>query len=102
FNAFWDGEQMFYGTGQKKFTKSFTSDLDIIAHELTHGVVDYEARLKYEFQPGALNESFADVFGILVKQWVNKTPAKKSDCLIGKGSIEYKAVESGWKQTGVI
>jgi Zn-dependent metalloprotease len=87
FNAFWDGEQMFYGTGQKKFTKSFTSDLDIIAHELTHGVVDYEARLKYEFQPGALNESFADVFGILVKQWVNKTPAKKSDWLIGKNIL---------------
>jgi len=87
FNAFWDGEQMFYGTGQKKFTKSFTTDLDIIAHELTHGVVDYEARLKYEFQPGALNESFADVFGILIKQWVNKTPAKKSDWLIGKNIL---------------
>lgn len=87
FNAFWDGEQMFYGTGKKKFTKSFTSDLDIIAHELTHGVVDYEARLKYEFQPGALNESFADVFGILIKQWVNKTPAKKSDWLIGKNIL---------------
>jgi Zn-dependent metalloprotease len=87
FNAFWDGEQMFYGTGQKKFTKSFTSDLDIIAHELTHGVVDYEARLKYEFEPGALNESFADVFGILVKQWANKTQAKKSDWLIGKNIL---------------
>jgi Zn-dependent metalloprotease len=72
YNAFWDGEQMFYGTGNKKFTNSFTSDLDIIGHELTHGVTDFEAQLEYEFQSGALNESYSDVFGILIKQWVKK------------------------------
>ncbi len=83
-NAFWDGEQMFYGSGGKRFTNSFTSDLDIIAHELTHGVIDCEAKLEYKFQSGALNESFADVFGILIKQWANKTSVRKSDWLIGK------------------
>lgn len=83
-NALWDGEQMIYGDGDGVYTASFTSDLDIIAHELTHGVIDFTARLTYENQSGALNESFADVFGILVKQWSNKTPAKKSDWLVGK------------------
>jgi Zn-dependent metalloprotease len=88
YNAFWDGEQMFYGTGNKKYTGSFTSDLDIIAHELTHGVIDFEARLEYENQSGALNESIADIFGIMIKQWANKTLARKSDWLIGKNILK--------------
>ena len=88
FNAFWDGEQMFYGTGDPKFTKSFTSDLDIIGHELTHGVIDYEAALNYENQSGSLNESYADVFGILIKQYTNKTSARTANWLIGENTIK--------------
>lgn len=87
FNAFWDGRAMYYGSGSKKFTNSFTTDLDIIGHELSHAVIDYEARLFYRNQSGALNESFADVFGILIKQWANKTRARDSDWLIGKNIL---------------
>lgn len=83
-NAFWDGEQMIYGDGDGVNTASFTSDLDIIAHELTHGVIDFTAKLTYAGQSGALNESFADVFGILVRQWSEKKSAKNSDWLIGR------------------
>ncbi|MEP7279275.1 MAG: M4 family metallopeptidase [Bacteroidota bacterium] len=90
YNAFWDGEQMFYGTGDPRFTNSFTTDLDVISHELTHGVIDFEAQLAYEFQSGALNESFADVFGSMVKQWVHKTPARKADWLIGSNVLKGK------------
>ncbi len=90
FNAFWDGEQMFYGTGMPQYTNSFTSDLDIIAHELTHGIIDHECAFAYENQSGALNESFADVFGILVKQWTNKTAARDSDWLIGSNILKGK------------
>lgn len=100
YNAFWDGEQMFYGTGDKKYTNSFTADLDIIAHELTHGVIDFEARLAYEHQSGALNESLADVFGILVKQWANKTAARKSDWLIGKNVLKGKNALRSMKAPG--
>ncbi len=100
FNAFWDGEQMFYGTGDGKSTNSFTTDLDIIAHELTHGVIDFECQLAYEFQSGALNESLADVFGILVKQWVNKTPARKSDWLVGKNILKGKNALRSLKAPG--
>ncbi|HMK03053.1 MAG TPA: M4 family metallopeptidase [Ferruginibacter sp.] len=100
FNAMWDGEQMFYGTGKSKFTNSFTSDLDIIGHELTHGVIDFEAALNYENQSGALNESFSDVFGILIKQWVNKTSARKSDWLIGKNILIGKNALRSMKAPG--
>src|SRR3954470_24162865 len=100
YNAFWDGEQMFYGTGDPKFTNSFTEDLDIIGHELTHGVVDFEAQLEYKFQSGALNESYADVFGSLVKQWVNKTPARKADWLIGSNVLKGKNALRSMKAPG--
>ena len=100
YNAFWDGEQMFYGTGNPKFTNSFTEDLDIIGHELTHGVVDFEAQLEYKFQSGALNESYADVFGSLIKQWVHKTPARKADWLIGSNVLKGKNALRSMKAPG--
>ncbi len=100
YNAFWDGEQMFYGSGKAKYTNSFTTDLDIIGHELTHGVIDYEAALNYENQSGALNESFADVFGILIKQYTNKTPARKSDWLIGENILIGKNALRSMKAPG--
>ncbi|MEB3356653.1 MAG: M4 family metallopeptidase [Synechococcales bacterium] len=82
-NAFWNGEQMVYGDGDLRLFSRFTSDIDIIAHELTHGVTQYEAKLVYFYQSGALNESFSDVFGILVKQRELGQEARESDWLIG-------------------
>jgi Zn-dependent metalloprotease len=84
-NAFWNGQQMVYGDGDGIIFKSFTKSLDVIAHELTHGITQYEAGLTYYGQPGALNESISDVFGILVKQWVLKETAAKSSWVIGEG-----------------
>jgi Zn-dependent metalloprotease len=82
-NAFWDGSQMIYGDGDGKIFGSFTSDLDVIAHELTHGVTQNEAALVYSFQSGALNESFSDVFGSLVKQRAANEDAGQANWLIG-------------------
>ena len=65
-NAFWNGSQMIYGDGDGVIFQRFTKCLDVIGHELTHGVTQYEAALNYQDQPGALNESMSDVFGILV------------------------------------
>ncbi len=100
FNAFWYEKQMYYGSGSPKFTNSFTTDLDIIGHELSHAVIDYEAALKYKNQSGALNESFADVFGILIKQWVNKTAARKADWLVGKNILIGKNALRSLKAPG--
>ncbi len=83
-NAFWDGRRMIFGDGDGKIFGSFTADLDIIGHELTHGVTQYEANLDYHNQSGALNESISDVFGIMVKQRVLNIDVKKSNWLIGE------------------
>lgn len=86
-NAFWEGAQMVYGDGDEVF-KSFTQDIDITGHELTHGVVQYEAMLVYEFESGAINESMADIFGIMVRQFALKEGAKTSDWLIGRSCMK--------------
>jgi Zn-dependent metalloprotease len=82
-NAFWEGTQMVYGDGDQVF-KSFTNDIDITGHELTHGVVQYEASFEYVAQSGAINESMADVFGIMVRQFTLGEDAGSSDWLIGR------------------
>ena len=84
-NAFWDGQQMVYGDGDGQIFNRFTVSLDVIGHELTHGVTEFEAGLVYEGQSGALNEHFSDVFGSLVKQYAKKQTAAQDDWLIGVG-----------------
>lgn len=86
-NAFWNGQQMVYGDGDGEIFRRFTVSLDVIGHELTHGVTEFEAGLVYQDQPGALNESMSDVFGSLVKQWRRKQSAAKADWIIGEGLL---------------
>ena len=64
-NAFWNGQAVFYGNGGTRF-KSLAAALDVAAHELGHGVISNTANLEYIGQSGALNESFADIFGSMV------------------------------------
>jgi Zn-dependent metalloprotease len=82
-NAFWDGQEMVFGDGDGELFTRFTRSLDVIAHELTHGVTEFTAGLEYHKQPGALNESVSDVFGSLVKQWSLNQDAATADWLIG-------------------
>src|SRR4051812_23039808 len=82
-NAFWDGSHMVFGDGDGVLFTDFTGSLDVIGHELTHGVTELTAGLTYHNQPGALNESISDVFGSLVKQWARKQTADQADWLIG-------------------
>jgi len=85
-NAFWEGSQMVYGDGDQVLFRRFTRSLDVVGHELTHGVVQHTSGLVYEAQSGALNEHFADVFGVLVRMYKRKikvSAAKDSDWLIG-------------------
>ncbi len=84
-NAFWDGRQMVYGDGDGQIFERFTKAVDVIGHELTHGVTQQEAGLVYWEQPGALNESMSDVFGSLVKQWLLGQTVDQADWLIGAG-----------------
>ncbi len=65
-NAFWNGQAMFYGNGDQAFTAPLQKALDVSGHEMSHGVVQATANLEYLGESGALNESFADVFGAMI------------------------------------
>ncbi len=84
-NAFWDGKQMTYGRpGPDSPFKTFVLR-DVAAHEVTHGVTEMEANLRYWGQAGALNESHSDVFGALVEQYARGQTADKGSWLMGEG-----------------
>jgi Zn-dependent metalloprotease len=82
-NAFWDGRRMVFGDGDGQVFTRMTRSLDVIGHELGHGVTEDEAALEYMGQSGALNESMSDVFGSLVKQYKLGQQADAADWLIG-------------------
>jgi Zn-dependent metalloprotease len=89
-NAYWDGQQMVFGDGDGDIFNRFTISVDVIGHELTHGVTGSEVNLHYLNQSGALNESISDVFGSLIKQKQLNQTADKADWLIGKGLFTDK------------
>lgn len=79
-NASWNGAGQGIYVGY--LGTYFLGSLDIMGHEYTHGVIDYEAALVYEKEPGALNESFADIFGTMVE----KSAASTWDWTIGENA----------------
>ncbi|AUH35300.1 M4 family metallopeptidase [Paracoccus tegillarcae] len=81
-NAFWDGEQMAYGNGDGQLFTTFI-DLSVIAHEMTHGVIQHSGGLVYQDQSGALNESIADVFGTIALQRHKGQDVYQADWVIG-------------------
>ncbi|MCB0640032.1 MAG: M4 family metallopeptidase, partial [Phaeodactylibacter sp.] len=84
-NAFWNGFAMFYGNGNFGF-KPLARGLDVAGHEMSHGVVQATANLEYYGESGALNESFADVFGAMID---------RDDWKIGEDVVQTSAFPSG-------
>ncbi|WAK00482.1 M4 family metallopeptidase [Methylobacter sp. YRD-M1] len=82
-NAFWDGDEMTFGDGDGRKFVSLSRSLDVVGHELAHGVTQWEANLIYEGQCGALNEHFSDVFGSAITQYAEGQTAETADWLIG-------------------
>ena len=76
-NAFYAGDGiMVYGEGLppgyvllpfRQTVDFFAAGLDIIAHELSHGVTEYTSNLIYENESGALNEAFSDMMAVGVE-----------------------------------
>lgn len=83
-NAFFNGQQMAYGDGDGNLFTRFTKALDVVGHELTHGIVSFTSNLDYFAESGALNESFADVMGSLISQWKYSQTTEQADWYIGK------------------
>ena len=86
-NAFWNGQQMVYGDGDGTIFVPLTRSLSVIGHELSHGVVQFSGGLVYQDQSGALNESFADVFGVLTEQYKKGESAAQASWLVGDGIL---------------
>jgi Zn-dependent metalloprotease len=82
-NAFWDGDEFTAGDGDGVTFISLARSLDVVAHEIGHGIVQATANLDYYSQSGALNEHFADVFGTVITQNFEGQTAHNSDWLIG-------------------
>lgn len=97
-NAFWDGARMVFGDGDGEVFHRFTGSLSVIAHELSHGVIEHAGGLIYRDQSGALNESIADVFGALTEQHARDETAADATWLIGPelftDEVEGRALRS--------
>jgi len=83
-NAFWDGDQMVFGDGSGRLFTRLTQSLSVCAHELGHGVIQYDGPLVYQGESGALNEHIADAFGAMVDQRHHGQTAEEADWLVGK------------------
>ena len=81
-NATWNGSVMQYGEGDGT-TFSPLVEIDIVGHEITHGVTEFSAGLIYQNEMGALNESFSDIFGETVEYYATGT----NDWLLGDKSF---------------
>lgn len=66
-NAYWNGEQMAYGDGDGVEFRELSGDLDVVGHELSHGVTDATSDLIYQNESGALNEAFSDIMGTAIE-----------------------------------
>jgi thermolysin len=66
-NAYWNGSQMAYGDGDGVFFIELSGDLDVVGHELSHGVTDATSDLIYQNESGALNEAFSDILGTAIE-----------------------------------
>jgi len=85
-NAFWNGAAMFYGNGNIAFSSPLAKSLDVAGHEMSHGVIQNTANLEYYAESGAINESFADVFGAMID---------RDDWLIGENVVNSNVYTSG-------
>ena len=68
-NAFWSGSQVTYGDGDSPDFRAFSGGLDVVAHELTHGVTEFTPGLIYENESGALNESTSTSWMRMTTSW---------------------------------
>lgn len=85
-NAFYTSKlkQIIFGDGDGILFDYLTDSLDVVAHELTHGLIDHTANFEYYWQSGALNESCADVFACMIEQWYQGVTVNDADWILGQ------------------
>ena len=103
-NAFYDGGGvMVYGEGLPpnvtiagQTWDFLAGSLDVVAHELSHGVTEYTSNLIYRNESGALNESFSDIMGTSVEFFFQPagSGALRADYLMGEDVIRPGGLRS--------
>ena len=85
-NAFWNNRQMVYGQirDENGVLRTLATHLDVVGHEMFHGVTGFTARLEYQGESGALNESYSDIFGVIIAN-SGEADLTKWDWRIGNG-----------------
>lgn len=102
-NAFWNGEQMAYGDGDGKTCLPLSGGLDVVGHELTHGVTEFTSNLIYQDESGALNEAFSDMMGNTIEFYAETRgldPTVEPDWLIGEDVILTPDAAPGFRNMG--
>ncbi|WP_240489358.1 M4 family metallopeptidase [Legionella parisiensis] len=79
--AFWNGQHMTFGDGGAN-TYPFTA-IDVMAHEVSHGVTEFNSGLLYKGQSGGINEAFSDMAGETAENYLNFQLGKENDWLGG-------------------
>ncbi|MFJ1269242.1 M4 family metallopeptidase [Legionella lytica] len=80
-NAFWDGQQMTFGDGGRSLYP--LTSLDVVAHEVSHGVTEQNSNLNYQYQSGAINEAFSDMAGEVAEYYMQHQQGKENDWMVG-------------------
>jgi thermolysin len=68
--------------------------LDVVAHELTHGVTEFSSNLIYLNESGALNEAISDIMGTSVEFFFQPVGS-------GQRQADYQIGEDVWRPTGL-
>ena len=76
-NAFWDGYFITFGDGNSTFYP--LTSINVVAHEISHGITELTSGLIYQGESGGINEAFSDMAGEAVEFYANK----KQDWMIG-------------------
>jgi len=95
-NAYFNmvSKRFVFGTGDGSTCGNFAAGVDIIGHEVGHGIIDATAGLKYLYQPGAINESFADIFGTMTEFYIY---GEQANWLIGEDVVNPSSIEDGMR-----
>ena len=90
----------FFLTGSGQTVGPLAGALDVVAHELTHGITDYTSGLEYQGESGALNEAFSDMMGVAVEFFFQPRGGNplQADYLMGEDA--FKALRAG-SQSGI-
>ena len=83
-NAYWNGTQMAYGDGDGSSFIEFSGDLDVVGHELSHGVTEATSNLVYQNESGALNEAFSDMMGTAIEFHDSESHNESGNWTIGE------------------